>query len=579
MVHYCLVHLYNLPTMPNMVRAVDVIRDLKEICDRPPSASNEHLLLNHLTKLSTVTSRMKTFELEKVSKDTRALMNTLSNKGPPQIQQEVSKLRIEWSKRVSAAPKSTMSSSAAAPTSKRKMIDMTADITHDESSTKSQKLDKALVQQTAAVHPFSGSQHSATTKSPTECISHMINKVIHTYIDTATLAKAEHEKKVNDVIARNRKAFKMYQKDVAQYDAAFNAALQHKESFEFLYEFQSGKWMQIDNDECITQLTKLVTKPPSATSVKYTIGGHQYEATVLQLPSGPVGAGSGEVRIVQKNLSHCAHTERNIRWVKCQKPVLPKKPVRPVPYPQPRCVWPIQLLTGGLALQIFDASTITTYLKEHDFADSNPSVVCPSPHIASLATFFSSFSTKYTYNPHLCEMWVKPAALQIILLTMKSRNYTRGRLVMHGSSNYEALRNDPFGFDITHSKEHGNRYGPGLYVGLSDKVPTHYNRSSNYPDGTGIIGIVMFPDTPPTKGHSIQYSISNLSATDPRGQRVNDCCFIRTPQSVFLPLGFAVAQRPGVATATWEKVVDNTSGDVYYWNPQTNVTSWTKPTT
>ena len=545
--------------MPNMVRAVDVIRDLKEICVIPPSTSRENILLNHLTKLSTVTSRMKTFELEKVLKATPALMNTLSNMGPPQIQQEVSKLRIEWSKRVNkwsksamsssaAAPKSAVSSSAAAaPTSKRKRIDMTAYFTHDKTSTqsqkstKSQKLDKALVQPTAAVNAFRVRQHNATTKSPKECMLQIIKLVEKTYIGTATLSNAAHEKELNGVNTYNRRADNTYQKDMARYNAAFNAALHHKDEFGFLYEFQSGKWIQIFNDECITQLTKLVTKPPSATSVKYTIGGHQYDATLLQSPSG-------EVRIVQKNLSHCAHTERNIRWVKCPKPVLPKKPVRPVPSPQPRCMWPIQLLTGGSALQIFDISTITTYLKEHDFANLNLSVVCPSPDIASLATLFSSFSTKYTYNPHLCEMWVKPAALQIFLLTMKSRNYTRGRLVMHGSSNYEALRNDPFGFDITHSKEHGNRYGPGLYVGLSDKVPTHYNRPSNYPDGTGIIGIVMFPDTPPTKGHSIQYSIPNLSATDPRGQRVNDCCFIRTPQSVFLPLGFAVAQRPGAAS-------------------------------
>jgi len=378
----------------------------------------------------------------------------------------------------------------------------------------------------------SGECNAPHKKVPQQCITQIIQVVDRVYTGFATCGKFQHTCNMDRVNAKNHMARDTYNKK----HTCYIAALQREEKFE--YEFKNGDWRQITNSTCIAQLTKLIKEPPSATSVTYTIGVHQYNATVSQSPSGPAGTGSGEVRIVQKNMSHVAHTTRSIRWVRLPKPVLPEKPVLE---PPPPCMWPIQLLFRETPLRFFNTATLVTYLKEHDF-NSPASVVCPSPAIASLATLFSSFTSKYTYDQTLCELWVKPEALQTFLLNAKLRKYTRGRLVMHGSSNYADLRNDPYGYDMSHSKQR-NRYGPGLYLGLSDTVPTNYNRSSGFPDGTGILGIAMFPDGPPSEGHSIQYTIPRFSGKDPLGHSVKDCCFIRRPEATFLALGFAVAQR------------------------------------
>ena len=353
----------------------------------------------------------------------------------------------------------------------------------------------------------------------TEGFNSLISVLGNTYAYQASLREKLYNTIQNDLRTSNRRKLHRYREALA-------------ETFNFAYEIQPGVWVPVTDPQCIEKLATLVTDSQT-TTVSYTIDSTEYCATIDAARA--VSATSHTINnIVQENQTHPAHTKRVIRRSKNNAP---GKPTFEVPKKKP-IDWKLRLLTGS-PLSVFSHCAFSNALKEYCFDSASEQIVHQSHNIQYLATLFSSFSHKYEYDLSKCELWVKPFALQTFLRVALTRKYTNARLVMHGSTDYDSLRKDSYSFDIKYSSA-TNRYGPGIYCGLTNDVPNHYNKSSGLPDGSGVLGVVLFPDTP-SYGHSVQYSIIRMSGKNAQGELLKDCCVVRDPMC-FLALGLAVAK-------------------------------------
>eukprot|EP00966_Prymnesium_polylepis_P163488 3778938-Prymnesium_polylepis.1 len=72
--------------------------------------------------------------------------------------------------------------------------------------------------------------------------------------------------------------------------------------------------------------------------------------------------------------------------------------------------------------------------------------------IANLASVFSSYAQKFTYNSSQSCLWVKPDYFRLCLRIGKDRGYRHVRIGLHGSSKYSSLSKDPAGYDMGHSR-------------------------------------------------------------------------------------------------------------------------------
>lgn len=355
----------------------------------------------------------------------------------------------------------------------------------------------------------------------TKCMNLLINTVIDAYSFEAAKRKGAYITAVKSIRTRNIKQSRRYN--------ACNALVAEKMNFE--YECQPDVWVPVTDPYCIDKLFQLVTDVKT-TTVTYTIGPHEYCASIV--PRICSTTSQTIANIVQENRIYHTHTKRVIRR-KNETFATAPLPIFAEPPPPD---WNAQLLTGTM-FSVFSSGCFSNALKEYSFDPKSEQIVHQSQNIQYLATLFSSFSHNYEYDPSKCELWAKPFALQTFLRAGLTRKYTNARLVMHGSTDYDSLRKDPYSFDIKYSST-TNRYGPGIYCGLTNDVPYHYNKSSGLPDGSGVLGVVLFPDTP-SEGHSIQYSIVNMSGKNARGELLKDCCVVRD-QMCFLALGLAVAK-------------------------------------
>ena len=58
--------------------------------------------------------------------------------------------------------------------------------------------------------------------------------------------------------------------------------------------------------------------------------------------------------------------------------------------------------------------------------------------------------TGFKYCPIKSEVWLKPNLLRNWLSIAEHRQYKEAILTMHGSSQYDAIFNDPMGYDVGH---------------------------------------------------------------------------------------------------------------------------------
>ena len=299
----------------------------------------------------------------------------------------------------------------------------------------------------------------------------------------------------------------------AQNRRAYAAAKAAPRTFE--YEESPG-WTTITNSSITSALSDLFNGKRQ--TVTYTTGAHEYKARKRT-----------DGTFVQINTSHPAHTKRRLR----EHP-LPDPPTdSPLPAP-----WEIDLLTNT-GIQGFGQQWALNALQAYSFQNDTLETVVGASVIAKLATLFSSFSQGFRYDVTKCELWVRPAMLQAWLTRASKPGYTSVRLVMHGSKSYDAIREDPLCFEMNQSKVSNNREGAGIYAGLTDIPPTFYNRGSGLPEGSGILALVLMPDS--VKGHSKQYPLGwNLGNGKFKGHEVKDALVVRDVTCI-LPLGLAVA--------------------------------------
>ena len=171
--------------------------------------------------------------------------------------------------------------------------------------------------------------------------------------------------------------------------------------------------------------------------------------------------------------------------------------------------------------------------------------------LAELAEQFSSFGSKFKYvtpDGKKCksELYVKPLNLWVWLKMGQSRGYTHVRLVAHGGkkAEYDAIKDDPFGFNMYHAGQNGTAAGNGIYVGLSDHITTRYNKEGK--DGTCILALLLTLEDPanmpvgsmkPYNCTADNTSINPNAADETRG-KINALCVHETPL-ILVTLGWS----------------------------------------
>ena len=147
--------------------------------------------------------------------------------------------------------------------------------------------------------------------------------------------------------------------------------------------------------------------------------------------------------------------------------------------------------------------------------DTKPEIHNVTGHkqLAELATAWSAYSQGFKYDEATTELWVKPKWLSTWLNTLKHSD-NEIRIVGHGvrSGNFDALANDPRGFDLamcSKGRAQGDAIGSkgfGIYVSPIDTIPADYtNLSGNRKDGTFVLGLLQVPN-PRTTFHKTDTS-------------------------------------------------------------------------
>ena len=288
-------------------------------------------------------------------------------------------------------------------------------------------------------------------------------------------------------------------------------------SFEF--EEKAGVWKSIVEPTATGCLSNLFNG--KVDEVKYNTKWNTYKA--CKDPS------TGQY--VQTNTSHPAHTKRRLR----EHPQPPPPMLKAMPPP-----YEIDVLTGA-PLPFQTVEWAKRMLNSHSFSPKYNKTVVGSPLIAQLATLFSSMSLKFEYDDSKCELWVRPAVMMSWLTRASTPGYGGVRVVMHGSPHYGAIRKNPLCFEMNKSKTTQNLKGAGVYVGVTDYVPSAYNKG--LPRGSAILALCLMPDQV-AGGHSEQYTMGHL-----QGNPVPDAMVVRDV-SCLLPLGLAVAKAATAASSS-----------------------------
>ena len=245
-----------------------------------------------------------------------------------------------------------------------------------------------------------------------------------------------------------------------------------KEDGEFEFLDNAGQWATITDSCASSALLRLIDGHEQ--EVKYSIGGHNYVSKLIT---------HTDYEIVQKNLDPQYLTERYIRV--SSKHLSSKALGKKVSDHKAN-----KVLFGDSSIKLLP-SFLKKMLSGYNF--HHLEMYEPCAELASLGTLFSSLASGFTYCSLKSELWLKPIALCTWLNIANARGYTHCRIVMHGGDTitYNGVKHDPLGFDMRHAGKNGKAHGDGLYFGLSDHVTVGYNRSSGYPAGTAILGLIL----------------------------------------------------------------------------------------
>ena len=148
------------------------------------------------------------------------------------------------------------------------------------------------------------------------------------------------------------------------------------------------------------------------------------------------------------------------------------------------------------------------------------------------------------YNYWNSEMFLKPAAFRQWLLIASERGYTHVRLVKHcgNQKTYKGVAKDPTGLHCEFAGTCvGQKYGPGLYFGLSDTISSKFNDSFENPDGTGIMCLVLCNEELCTSTRTNSGKHGGIESFCWHGHSGHDDAIRVLSSELVLPLGLARA--------------------------------------
>jgi hypothetical protein len=309
---------------------------------------------------------------------------------------------------------------------------------------------------------------------------------------------------------------------------------------EYQSDSKNDTWQSMDQSLYSVLLPLLNGSIPGP--INYNYNSHKYEARVI--------IGSNGKSFVQKNISHSNATERPIRKNTVQAPASSLTPTStPLP-PAPNLAllprdWRFELFTGKPCISLGPDQAAN--IRKAYFFQEDAKVIVGSKEIAELATEISSHVSKFKYSPVKSELWVNPGIARLWIDLAERRVYAGIRVVMHGSGNYDALREDPMGFDMAHSRN--GLHDVGFYCASTDTVPESYREKgrSKYGKGTVMIGVLLESarardgdvDKRDGCGSFTRYHLGR-SATNWTSERDVKDCYAVYDQASFLPLGLAV---------------------------------------
>ena len=295
----------------------------------------------------------------------------------------------------------------------------------------------------------------------------------------------------------------------------------------FSFDDDNGQKVALADATVVSELTALVMQK-SAPQVTYSYGQNTYECILA--PAGEIDATMqaaltlcvGSIALKQTNTSHQAHKVRFIHAMQtttAPPPSVPDYP-RDLLYGKPYIP-----LTNALIKRVEDAIDAN----EHECAVA-------STHLAALGACFSKHASGLSFNATRCKLHCHPPFLATWLRVAKERGMKFIRVVGHGSGNYDGLRKDPTGADVSLCNP-GCAKGYAFYVSVSDHIPRDYN--NGMPDGTFMLGLLLCKDD---KEHSYgayeRYKLraSTMPPDLQADSTVLDAIAIRD-QVLYLPLG------------------------------------------
>ena len=217
--------------------------------------------------------------------------------------------------------------------------------------------------------------------------------------------------------------------------------------------------------------------------------------------------------------------------------VVQTRQIQPQPVPS---TWQNQMLFDS-SFVTFTARFVQNLVDGALAADvTHDDWITGSADIANLASVFSSYAQKFTYNSSQSCLWVKPDYFRLWLRIGKDRGYRHVRIGLHGSSHYSSLSKDPAGYDMGHSRGGVKKWA--LYAGMSDHVPCDYNGGSGYYRGSGMIGLIWTKPNAGLGAYEIYALGSGSHANTPGSSGQTDAIAIRD-QLLFCPLGLAVSNQ------------------------------------
>tara|TARA_B110000008_G_scaffold279489_2_gene326767 strand:+ start:3532 stop:5667 length:2136 start_codon:yes stop_codon:yes gene_type:complete len=273
---------------------------------------------------------------------------------------------------------------------------------------------------------------------------------------------------------------------------------------DFLFADQSGGWTQIMDMSILGALMRLLNDDDAI--AKYTFAGNNYETTKTTDPLwlSQKNTHTGVIRKIQvQDKAVDSSTSSSAASAAAAAGSAVSANLNGLPNGTQYILTDAanDILFGDSPIDL-PVDFVNKLLGEYSY-DAYEQSAIQSNTLAELGELFVSLSNKWIYaqnektGPTQTEIFVKPQALHNFLYIAQKRGYDKMRLVMHGSNTdaYNKIKADPIGFSLENAGFNGLVHGVGTYWGLSDHITLGYNtekgNSSNLPNGTAIIGLIL----------------------------------------------------------------------------------------